>query len=90
MTGWQWDVLGEEEESICLFIYPPGKCCLLCCLGPASVLGHGFCCFLKPLGAGTLVPDHGWKEGGLGLEGNICGHQDFSVAEPEGMGGGVG
>lgn len=52
MTGWQWDVLGGEEESIRLSIHLLGECCLLCCLGPASALGHGFCWFVKHLGQG--------------------------------------
>lgn len=37
-----------------------------------------------------LVPYCGWKEGGLGLKGEKCGQKDFSVAKPEGTGGGVG
>ena len=90
VTGWQWDVLGEEEESVCLSVHPSGECCLLCCLGPASALGHGFCGFVKHFGAGTLVLDCGWKDSGLGLKGEKCGQKDFSVAEPEGVGRGVG
>lgn len=39
VTGWHRDVLGEEEENVCLSIHLPGECCLRCCLGPASASG---------------------------------------------------
>lgn len=25
VTGWHWDVLGEEEESVCLSVHPPAR-----------------------------------------------------------------
>lgn len=39
VTGWHRDVLGEEEENVCLSIHLPGECYLRCCLGPASASG---------------------------------------------------
>lgn len=54
-----WDVLGEEEENVCLSILLLGECCLLCCPGPARALGFG--------GFGKQGGDTGaglWLEGG--------------------------